>query len=74
MVIRGIPTHSEGILVGHEVAKSQMANQTHTTSLIELNLDLVTYSRLSRKLCDFLDICDFTPLKVAHKSQLVFGE
>ena len=24
MVIRGIPTHSEGILVGHEVAKSQV--------------------------------------------------
>ena len=59
MEIRGIPAHSEGILVGHEVAKSQVTNQTHTTSLTELNLDLVTYpSRVSRKSCYFLDICD----------------
>ena len=41
--IGGIPAHSEGILVGHEVAKSQVVNQTRTTSLTELHLDLVTY-------------------------------
>ena len=33
MEIRGIPAHSEGILMGHEVAKSQVVNQTHATSL-----------------------------------------
>ena len=38
VVIGGIPTHSEGILAGHEVAKSQVVNQTQTTSLIELYL------------------------------------
>ena len=41
VVIRGIPAHSEGILMGHEVAKSQVVNQTHTTSLTELHLDLI---------------------------------
>ena len=45
--IGGIPAHSEGILVGHEVAKSQVVNQTHTTSLTELYLDLITYPSMT---------------------------
>ena len=43
VVIGGIPTHGEGILMGHEVAKSQVVKQTRTTSLTELHLDLITY-------------------------------
>ena len=35
MVIRGIPTHSEGILVGHEVADSQVVCSTRFRRILE---------------------------------------
>ena len=47
MVIRGIPAHSEGILMGHEVTKSQVVNLPHTTSLTELHLDLIEYASMT---------------------------
>ncbi len=64
--------------MGHEVAKSQVVSQTHTTSLTELHLDLIKYAPMTfSKVVRLLGYMQLHPpqcLKVAHKSQWVFEE